>query len=262
MSAAEIRRFAAMYADPASRPAYVRLNYGLNRHANGATQVRAVALLPAIVGDWARPGGGARLSTSGGFGFNKAALARPDLEPGPDAPRTINMSKLGEALAGADPPVKAIFVYSANPAASNPDQAGVIRGLAREDLFTVVHEQLPTDTTRYADVLLPSTMAMEQPDLHFAYGHYHVQLNRPAVAAPGEARPLLEVFRALAKRMGLNDAGRKSAGAFDATFEHLVRAALDTPANPRLTGITLERLDAERSIPLAPQDARLPFYSP
>jgi anaerobic selenocysteine-containing dehydrogenase len=155
-----------------------------------------------------------------------------------------------------------MVVYSANPAASNPDQAGVIRGLMREDLFTVVHEQMPTDTTRYADVLLPSTMAMEQPDLHFAYGHYHVQLNRPAVAAPGEARPLLEVFRALAKRMGLNDPGRKSEGAFDATFEDLVRAALDNPANPRLRGITLERLDAERSIPLVAQDARLPYYSP
>lgn len=262
VSAADIRRFAAMYADAASRPAYVRLNYGLNRHANGATQVRAVALLPALVGDWARPGGGARLSTSGGFGFNKTALARPDLEPGPDTPRTINMTELGHALAATDAPVKAIFVYSANPAASNPDQASVIKGLEREDLFTVVHEQLPTDTARYADVLLPSTMAMEQPDLHFAYGHYHVQLNRPAVKAPGECRPLLEVFRALARRMGLNEPGTKSAGMFDATFEELVRAALDNPANPRLQGITLERLDAERSIPLAPQDGRLPYYSP
>ena len=134
--------------------------------------------------------------------------------------------------------------------------------MSREDLFIVVHEQMPTETTRYADVLLPSTMAMEQPDLHFAYGHYHVQLNRPAVAAPGECRPLLEVFRELGKRMGLNHAGTKSAGAFDATFDELVRAALDNPANPRLEGITLERLDAERSLPLAPQDARLPYYSP
>lgn len=253
--AADIRRFAELYADTASRPAFIRLNYGLNRHANGATQVRAPALLPAIVGDWARPGGGSRLSTSGGFGFNKTALARPDLEP--RATRIVNMSKLGEALASADPPVRALFVYSANPAASNPDQAGTIAGLSREDLFTVVHEQVMTDTARYADVLLPSTMAMEQPDLHFAYGHYHVQLNLPAVPAPGECRPLLEVFRELARRMGLN-----GGGAFDDTFDDLVRQALDNPANPRLKGITYERLVAERSIPLVPQDARLPVYSP
>jgi anaerobic selenocysteine-containing dehydrogenase len=259
--AADIRRFAALYMDEASRPAFVRLNYGLNRHANGATQVRAVALLPAIMGDWARPGGGARLSTSGGFGLDKAALARPDFEPGPAPPRTINMTRLGEALAAADPPVRALFVYSANPAASNPDQAGTIAGLAREDLFTVVHEQVTTDTTRYADVLLPSTMAMEQPDLHFAYGHYHLQLNLPAVPPPGECRPLLEVFRELARRMGLNDAG-PSRGAFDETFEDLVRKAIDNPANPRLAGITYERLVAERSIPLSPQDERLPVYSP
>ncbi|MEO6463895.1 MAG: molybdopterin-dependent oxidoreductase, partial [Candidatus Eisenbacteria bacterium] len=255
ISAADIRRFAELYADAASRPAFIRLNYGLNRHANGATQVRAPALLPAIVGDWARPGGGSRLSTSGGFGFNKTALARPDLEP--RATRIVNMSKLGEALASADPPVRALFVYSANPAASNPDQAGTIAGLAREDLFTVVHEQVMTDTARYADVLLPSTMAMEQPDLHFAYGHYHVQLNLPAVPAPGECRPMLEVFRELARRMGLN-----GGGAFDDTFEDLVRQALDNPSNPRLAGITYERLVAERSIPLVSQDSRLKVYSP
>ncbi len=255
VSAGDIRRFAALYADAASRPAFIRLNYGLNRHANGATQIRAVALLPAIVGDWARPGGGSRLSTGGGFGFNKTALARPDLEPGPT--RIVNMSQLGEALATADPPVRALFVYAANPAASNPDQAGTIAGLSREDLFTVVHEQVMTDTTRYADVLLPSTMAMEQPDLHFAYGHYHAQLNLPAVTPPGECRPLLELFRELGRRMGLN-----GGGAFDDTFEDLVRQALDNPANPRLRGITYERLVAERSIPLAPQDDRLPVYSP
>jgi anaerobic selenocysteine-containing dehydrogenase len=256
----DIRRFAALYADPAHRPSLIRLNYGPNRHANGATQIRAAALLPAIVGDWARPGGGARLSTSGGFGLNRSALYGQDLEPGPT--RIINMTKLGEALASADPPVKAMFVYSANPAASNPDQAGTIAGLAREDLFTVVHEQVMTDTARYADVLLPSTMAMEHPDLYYAYGHYHVQMSRPAVAAPGECRSILELFRELAVRMGLNDAGTKSAGAFDATFDELVRTALDNPANPRLRGITLERLDAEGSVPLAPQDPRLPFYSP
>jgi anaerobic selenocysteine-containing dehydrogenase len=255
--AADIRRFAALYMDAASRPAFVRLNYGLNRHTNGATQIRAAALLPAIVGDWARPGGGARLSTAGAFGLDKMALARPDLEPGPT--RIINMTKLGEALASADPPVRALFVYSANPASSNPDQAGTIAGLLREDLFTVVHEQVMTDTARYADVLLPSTMAMEHPDLYYSYGHYHLQLALPAVAPPGECRPISEVFRDLARRMGLD---KDAPGAFDASFEDLVRQALDNPSNPRLGGITYERLVAERSIPLVPQDARLPYYTP
>ncbi|MGH7726159.1 MAG: molybdopterin-containing oxidoreductase family protein [Candidatus Eiseniibacteriota bacterium] len=251
----EIRRFAALYAAPESRPALVRLNYGLNRHANGATMVRAVALLPSLVGDWARPGGGARLSTSAGFALNRKQMLRLDLEPHPT--RSINMTRLGEALLSMDEPrVMALFVYSANPAASNPDQRRVHEGLAREDLFTVVHEQFPTDTARYADVLLPSTMQMEHSDLHYAYGHYHMQLNRPAVPAPGECRPLLDLFRELAKRMGITDP------CFDESFEDLVRIALDNPQNPRLAGITLERLEAERSVPLTPQDPRFPVYTP
>jgi anaerobic selenocysteine-containing dehydrogenase len=250
----DIRKLAALYAAPGSRPALIRLNYGLNRHANGATMVRAVALLPALVGDWARPGGGARLSTSAAFALNRKAMARPDLEPHPT--RIVNMSLLGEALTSLEPRVRALFVYSANPGASNPDQVRVLEGLAREDLFTVVHEQFLTDTARYADVLLPSTMQMEHPDLHLAYGHYHLQLNRPAVPAPGECRSLFDLFRALARRMGLTDP------CFDQTFEEILALALDNPANPRLEGITAERLERERSVPLKPQDPRLPVYSP
>jgi len=254
VSAADIRKLAALYASPASRPALVRLNYGLNRHANGATMVRAVSLLPALVGDWARPGGGARLSTSGAFKVNKPALVRQDLEPHPT--RLINMVELGQALNGAEPPVKAMIVYSANPAASNPDQVPVRQGLAREDLFTVVHEHFLTDTARYADVLLPATMQMEHSDLHLTYGHYHLQLNRPAVPPPGECRPIFALFQDLAKRMGLTDP------CFDETFDDMIRIALDYPANPRLAGITLERLEQERSLPLTPQDPRLGYYSP
>ncbi len=252
--AEDIRRLAALYAAPESRPALVRLNYGLNRHTNGAAMVRAVALLPALVGDWARPGGGARLSTSAAFGLNRKGMARPDLEP--RTPRTINMSLLGQALTELDPPVRAMFVYSANPGASNPDQSRVRKGLEREDLFTVVHEQFMTDTALHADVLLPSTMQMEHSDLHLAYGHYHLQLNRPAVPAPGECRPLFDVFQDLAHRMGLDDP------CFDQTFDDVLAIALDNPANPRLKGITPERLERERSVPLAPQDPRLPVYSP
>ena len=254
LPAEDIRKLAALFAAPSSRPALVRLNYGLNRHANGATMIRAVALLPALVGDWARPGGGARLSTSAGFALNRKALFRQDLEPHPT--RLINMSQLGEALLELEPRVHALFVYSANPGASNPDQARVHAGLAREDLFTVVHEQFLTDTARYADVLLPSTMQMEHSDLLYAYGHYHLQLNRPAVPAPGECRPLFDLFQGLAKRMGLTDP------CFDQTLDELIAVAVDNPANPRLTGITAERLERERSVPLKPQSDRFRVYTP
>ena len=254
VSADDIKRLAALYAAPESRPAFVRLNYGLNRHANGATLVRAVALLPALVGDWARPGGGSRLSTSAGFGLNKQALMRQDLEPHPT--RLINMTLLGEALTELTPPVQALFVYSANPGASNPDQARVRAGLAREDLFTVVHEHFLTDTARYADVLLPATMQVEHSDLHTAYGHYHLQLNRPVVPPPGECRPIYDLFQDLARRMGLTDP------CFDQTLDELLAVALDAPQNPRLAGITVERLERDRSVPLVAQDARLPVYSP
>ena len=155
--------------------------------------------------------------------------------------------------------MQALFVYNANPVAMTPDQNRIIAGLSRDDLFTVVHEQVMTDTARYADVLLPSTMAMEHPDLYYSYGHYHLQLALPAVAPPGECRPISEMFRDLARRMGLD---KDAPGAFDASFEDLVRQALDNPSNPRLNGITYERLVAERSIPLVPQDARLPYYTP
>jgi anaerobic selenocysteine-containing dehydrogenase len=252
--AADIRKLAQWFGAPESRPSFVRLNYGLNRHANGATQVRAAALLPAILGDWARAGGGARLSTSGAFAFNRAGMSRPDLEPAPV--RSINMSELGWALTEADPPVRALYVYSSNPATSNPDQARVRRGLAREDLFTVVHEQFMTDTAKLADVVLPSTMAMEQSDLYYAYGHHHLQLSRPGLEPPGECRSILDTVRALAKRMGLADP------CFDDSFEDLVRTALDNPANPRLAGVTLERLERENSVPLTPQDPRYPYFVP
>jgi anaerobic selenocysteine-containing dehydrogenase len=167
------------------------------------------------------------------------------------------MIELGDALTGdLDPPVAGLFVYSANPGASNPDQRKVLAGLAREDLFTVVHEQFLTDTARFADVLLPSTMQMEQSDLHLAWGHHHVQLNRPAVPPPGECRPLHDVFQELARRVGFTEP------CFSDSFDALLDQALDAPANPRLLGITRARLEVERSVPLVAQDARLPFYSP
>ena len=218
--------------------AAIRVNYGLNRHAGGGTAVRTISCLPAIVGAWRLPGGGIQLSTSGTYPANEAALERPDLiRPGT---RTINMSQLGSALTDESlaPPVAALFVYNSNPAAVAPDQERVLEGLAREDLFVVVHEQLQTDTADFADILLPATTALEHFDIHKSYGHLYVSLSEPAIAPLGEAVSNTELFRRLAAAMGLEDACL-----YDSDRE-LARQAFDWE-DPRLRGIDLERLERD-----------------
>jgi anaerobic selenocysteine-containing dehydrogenase len=184
-------------------PAFIRVNYGLQRHAGGGMAVRNIFCLPALIGSWRHPGGGAMLSTSGFFKYNNAALERPDLIQG--RPRTVNMSKLGEALAAADPPVRALVVYNSNPGAVAPDQQRVLEGLKREDLFTVVLEHFQTDTADYADILLPATTQLEHLDIHRSYGHTYSMLNSPAIQPLGESKPNTEIFRLLAQRMELED---------------------------------------------------------
>jgi anaerobic selenocysteine-containing dehydrogenase len=189
-----------------SRAAFIRVNYGLQRHKGGGMAVRTIACLPAIVGHWRRAGGGVQLSTSANFQFDKHTLERPDLSP---PVRTINMIRLGEALttpnAGVGgPPVRAMIVYNSNPAAVAPDRNAVMRGLARDDLFTVVLDHFQTDTADWADIVLPATTQLEHWDLHFAYGHHYVSLNRPSIDPLGEAKPNSEIFRLLAARMGMD----------------------------------------------------------
>ena len=186
------------------KPSLIRLNYGMQRHAGGANAIRAVACLPALVGAWRDPAGGALLSTSGGNPIDVSTLERPDLIHG--QPRTINMCAIGDALLEADPPIRAIFVYNSNPLAVAPDSTKVTAGFAREDLFCVVHEIFQTDTADYADILLPATTQLEHTDVHHSYGHLYAQANNPAIAPLGEARPNTEVFRQLAARMGFADA--------------------------------------------------------
>lgn len=227
----EIVGFAREYAT--TRPAVIRINYGLQRHAGGGMAVRTIACLPALTGSWRDSGGGVLLSSSGMFAFDEKALQRPDLTRG--NPRTINMSRLGEALTEARPPVKAIYVYNSNPAAIAPDQSKVLEGFRREDLFTVVHEQFQTDTADYADILLPATTQLEHRDVVKPYGHYYLVYNEPAIAPLGEAKPNWEVFQLLARRMGFDEE------CFDDTDEDIISQALATDHAP-LRGITLERL--------------------
>jgi anaerobic selenocysteine-containing dehydrogenase len=227
----EIINFAREYAT--TRPAAIRINYGLQRHAGGGMAVRAISCLPALTGAWREAGGGVLLSTSGMFAFNSAALERPDLIRG--NPRTINMSRLGEALTEASPVVRALYIYNSNPAAVAPDQSKVLEGMKREDLFTVVHDQFQTDTADFADIVLPATTQLEHRDIVKSYGHYYLVYNEPAIAPLGEARPNWEVFRSLAQRMGFEE------DCFKDTDEDIIRAALSTD-NPVFEGVTLERL--------------------
>ena len=206
--AQQIRDLARTYGT--TKPAAIRLNYGMQRVRGGGNAARAIACLPALVGAWRERAGGLLLSASGQFPVDRAALQRPELLAG-RRPRTVNMVRIGDALAGdADalsggPPIEAVIVYNSNPVAVAPESAKVAAGFAREDLFTVVLEQFQTDTADYADYLLPATTQLEHWDIHTSYGHTDVLLNRPAVAPRGEARSNAWVFRELAKRMGFDD---------------------------------------------------------
>ncbi len=163
------------------------------------------------------------------------ALERPDLMPDP-RPRVLNMSLLGELLTAVnDPPVRALYVYNSNPATIAPEQTKVLEGLRREDLFTVVHERFLTDTTDYADFVLPATTQLEHFDLHKAYGHFYLTLNEPSIAPLYEARPNSEVFRLLAARMGFTEE------CFQDSDEDIARQALGLE-HPALKDITLELL--------------------
>ena len=241
--AEEIERLAREYAT--TRPAFIKIGNGLQHHDNGGMAVRTITCLPALVGAWRDVGGGA-VKTNAGYGaMNERALTRPDLLGGRRA-RTVNMNQLGHALTElGDPPVKALVVYNSNPAVIAPDQTRVLAGLEREDLFTVVHEQLLTDTARYADILLPATTHFEHLDLYSSFWHLYLNLAEPVVERLGEAKPNVELFALLAKAMGFEDA------CFDDTAEDIIAQAIDNPANPFLRDVTLERLKAGGPVRLA-----------
>jgi anaerobic selenocysteine-containing dehydrogenase len=241
-------------------PAAIRLNYGIQRGENGGTAARAVSMIPLITGSWTQQGGGLLLSTSAAFPFEQQKLQMPELmqaSPLGRATRLVNMNQLGDALTKlSDPPVKALFVYNCNAAAVAPDSECVHAGLRRSDLFTVVHEHFFTDTTDYADIVLPATTFLEHKDLMGAYGHYFAQISQPAIAPLGEARSNVWLFAELGRRMGYEEQ------AFREDEDDLIAQALDSK-HPWLEGITKERLERDGMAPLAlPKNERgesLPF---
>jgi anaerobic selenocysteine-containing dehydrogenase len=272
MTPSEVEHLAREYAN--TRPAALRLNYGVQRSENGGTAVRAIAMLPALTGAWKHRGGGGQLSTSGAFKWNKPELERLDLAL--DSPlgrpaRVVNMSVLGQALnqgignteqgvenqdsenqdvLSGGPSVHALFVYNSNPGAVAPNQNAVRRGMARADLFTVVHELFFNDTTDYADYILPATTFLEHTDVQGAYGHYFVQLSNQAIEPPGEARSNVWLFGQLARYMGFTEP------CFRDTEEQLIRQALAVGLNGHSTNagmehIRFEDLEEQGHIPLA-----------
>jgi anaerobic selenocysteine-containing dehydrogenase len=219
------------------RPAAIRLNYGMQRHAGGGMAIRTVACLPALVGAWRDPAGGALLSSSGMYPVDAKSLERPDLIW--NSPRTINMSTIGNALLDLDdPPIRALFVYNSNPVAVAPDSSKVVAGFAREDLFCVVHDVFLTDTADYADIVLPATTQLEHTDIHTSYGHLYALANNAAIAPLGEAKRNTEVFRLLAARMGFDEP------CFHETDEEIARSAFRSD-DPQVQGISWDTLSAK-----------------
>jgi anaerobic selenocysteine-containing dehydrogenase len=236
----EIRELARLYGTV--KPSHLTTGPGLQRHTNGGQAMRALLCLPAVTGQYGRAGGGF-LYNNRYIVWDPEILGR-DSELRHGTPRTISINQVGEALLSADPPVMSLLVVNGNPAAVSQDQSKMIRGLLRDDLFTVVHEVFPTDTVDYADVVLPATMELEQLDLHLSYWSLYLRLNLPAVHPPGECRSNLDLYRCLAARMGYEEPSLYRSG------EEIIRELLRTPS-PYLRGVTWERLVAEPAVRLS-----------
>ncbi|MFH1083147.1 MAG: molybdopterin oxidoreductase family protein [Pseudomonadota bacterium] len=240
VSEAEIRKLARDYGDAAAP--YIRVGWGPARQLRGGMAVRTIALLPALVGATNKKGGGITRSTSAAFAFNMRALLRDDLAP--SGVRTINMVELGRALTELnDPPVKGLHVYQSNPAVVAPDSRRVIAGLERNDLFTVVHEHLLSETALYADVVLPAATSLESTDIYRSYGHYYLQMAKPVIAPLGEARSTLSIFQDLARRFSFTE------DCFNRTEEEIIQEMFRTDS-PYLKGITFERVAKGRPVRL------------
>ena len=239
-----------------TKPALLKFADGVQRHGNGGQTARALACLPAVVGQIGVRGGGLAYSTSGYLRWDAEAVGHA--AECPPTPRTINMNRIGAALNGEaqDPPVKSLFVFCANPVTSAPNAGLTVKGLQRDDLFTVVHELFLTDTAQYADIVLPATSQLEHVDLHKAYGHRNLQYNHAAIPPLGESKSNWDVMRLLARALDYDEPWLHESA------EDAIRGVLDATRerNPRLAGVTLERLQTEGTVPLHfPIGADVPF---
>ena len=225
-----------------ARAPFIRLGGAPSRYGNGGLNTRAMICLPTAVGAWAKKGGGFLSSTNSGGAFDLRTFVRSDLLPG--RTRIVNMNQLGHALNELDGPrVMALFVASSNPAAVCPDQNAVLKGLCREDLFTVVHERFMTDTALHADVVLPAPTMLETADLYRAYGHFYAQRVRPVVPPLGESRSNWDTIQALAKALGLTD------DVFQLSADEHIDLILSRPT-PWMEGVDLDALNAGHAVRL------------
>ncbi len=238
-----------------ARAPFIVLGSGLCRYGNGAMTVRTITCLPALVGAWGNPGGGLLASISTGKVFHTQRVTREDLLKEPT--RVVNMNQLGYALTElAKPPIMSMYVYHSNPAVVAPDQTMIIKGLMREDLFTVVHERFMTDTACYADLILPATSSLEHSDIYRAYGHYGIQRAAALIPPIGEAKSNWEVFQLLAQAMGFEEEF------FQQTTDELINQMIDPPA-PWLESIDLAKLQAGYPVELSlPENYKTTFLTP
>ncbi|MED3563808.1 molybdopterin oxidoreductase family protein [Bacillus xiapuensis] len=221
-------------------PSMIRIGNGLQHHDNGGMNARTIGCLPALTGQWVVKGGGAVRANGDFLSFNKKALRRPDLLK--VNTRIINMNQIGKALLESYPPIHSLYVYGSNPAIVAPESNKVRKGLAREDLFTVVHDLFLTETAMFADIVLPATSSFENTDFYTSYWHNYLQLQEPVIPPYGQSKSNTEVFRLLAKGMGFDDQALKD------TDEELINQALSGASNPYLPDITFDQLKEKRFI--------------
>ncbi|MFC1886398.1 molybdopterin-dependent oxidoreductase, partial [Thermodesulfobacteriota bacterium] len=249
ISIADIERLADDYAT--IKPSAIRLGLGMQRHSSGGMAFRTIACLPALTGNWKMAGGGASGSCMPAYALNFKKLYREELIAA--TPRAINMIRLGDALTRLDaPPVKSLFVYNSNPAVVAPLQSKVLEGLKREDLFTVVHDLVATDTTDYADIVLPAASFFEFADLYAGLGHFYMQMAHPVIEPVGQSKSNFEVFRLLAMEMRYTEA------CFSDSEEDIIRQAIDTD-HPFIKGLTFDALSTGRPLSLNLPKPFLPF---
>jgi anaerobic selenocysteine-containing dehydrogenase len=252
IAATAITKLAHAYAK--AKAPFICLGSGLSRYGNGSMATRTIIALPALIGAWARKGGGLLNSVGTASAVPMAVVTREDLLKKPT--RIINMNQLGDALNQTKEPLKSIYVYHYNPAAVNPDQNQVLKGLEREDLFTVVHERFMTDTAKYADIVLPCTSSLEQSDLYRSYGHYVVQRSFAAIPAIGESKSNKEVFALLAEAMGYDEP------VLHLTADEHVDLLLKI-GTPWLDQVDKEKVNAGKPVELPlPDNHKLTFKTP